>query len=53
MVTRLDPRQWAYNQWWTAPADTPAGSGPVPLDPQPPVPPQDEYGNATGLPDGY
>lgn len=46
----LDPRQWAYGKWWTAPED---GAGPEPLDPQPPAPPQDSEGRATGLPEGW
>lgn len=30
----LDPRQWAYSQWWT----TPSEGDPVLLDPQPAPP---------------
>jgi hypothetical protein len=48
-MSKLDPRQWLYGKWWTAPDS----GDPIPLDPQPPAPPQDEYGNAIGLPDGY
>jgi hypothetical protein len=46
----LDIRQWTYGKWWTAPKP---GEGPVPLDPQPPAPPQDAQGNAIGLPEGW
>ena len=31
----LDPRQWAYSQWWSAPEE---GEDPRPLDPQPAPP---------------
>lgn len=32
----LDPRQWAYSRWWTAPGET--DGDPEPLDPQPAPP---------------
>lgn len=45
-MAKLDPRMWAYGEWFTP--------GTLePLDPQPPAPPQDENGNATGMPAGY
>lgn len=49
-MTELDPRQWAYGMWWT-PGEP--GKNPEPLDPQPPTPPLDAEGNATGLPEGW
>jgi hypothetical protein len=47
---KLDIRQWAYGKWWTAPEP---GKDLVPLNPQPPAPPQDAQGNATALPEGW
>ncbi|MFI5614719.1 hypothetical protein [Amycolatopsis sp. NPDC051903] len=47
--TKLHPGQWAYGAWWTYEP----GQDPQLMDPQPPAPPQDAQGQATGVPEGW